>query len=1054
MKTPPLSLMRSLQILAWSLLALIAFVLLRPQTAHAAAAASTAGVPAGSVLTARTGDIYINTAGTVIDLLDIKGCVTITANNVTIKRSKITCSGDIAAVTVRAGNAQLLDNDITHSRNTNAAVLLYDATSAVVKHNNISGGSDNIMINGGGSHMIEENDLHDTAISAAVQSEAIQILSGNSITVRHNWISVRSGSNSSGGKYTGGVFIKNDYGSINGVTVENNQFNGGIYSVYCIASNEPNLNSLTGPGPATPPTNCKIRNNTFKQNSFAQGAIILNDGEGNEAPCNIIQESRVAVTVLRRDVSPASYQSHVDSSCNPGPAGTDVTPTPPPPTPTPTPPTPTPPPPSACGNDPIVCEDFSASNSANKFTMIDGGSWNITNQQGYIGTPGDGGFGKLGTKVIHNTNLGEDYDLSIDGRVVDTNSAFNDFGVVFGFRDRNNYNFVSFGESNDGGVHGIFEVVNGVSREVGDMIGKIYANQTYNVTLTRRGNTVSAQLNGNAVASATVSNANGRVGFGSRNDRTYFDNLSVSRSGTPTPPPPTPTPTPPPPTPPTPTPPTPTPTPPTPTPPPPTPTPPTPPPSLPTQTCYSFSNENGLVEYTQNIPTTGNYTVWVRMKSPDSNAPVVMNIDSTNKAQSCAAQVRDSGKVNDSTWTWVNKKIDGSKFVANLNAGNTKVQLAGHPDYNNVKIDRVLLVLNDSCTPTDKGDNCANNSTPTPPPPTPTPPTPTPPTPTPPPPSTPAGTTLRINAGGSGFTDNTGRAWIADTYYKDGSTVARGNISISGTDNDRVYQFERWGTTGYRIPVINGTYEVKLHFAETYEGITRAGQRVFTASVEGNNLGQVDVYGETGGRNRALVKTANVTVSDSTLNIDFGRVNQDGMINGIEIVPTGAATPPPAPTPPPSPPPSSSLPTLRINTGGSAYTDPSGQAWMGDSYSLGGSVVDRGPITISNTNNQHIYRSERWGMQGYAVPVPNGTYAVNLHFAETYEGITRAGQRVFSVGVEGVNLGNVDAYGETGGRNRALVKSATVTVNDGTLNIHTTKVTLDGMINGIEIIGQ
>lgn len=47
------------------------------------------GVPAGTVLTVHDGDLRITKAGTVIDAMDIRGYVSIEADNVTIKRSFI-----------------------------------------------------------------------------------------------------------------------------------------------------------------------------------------------------------------------------------------------------------------------------------------------------------------------------------------------------------------------------------------------------------------------------------------------------------------------------------------------------------------------------------------------------------------------------------------------------------------------------------------------------------------------------------------------------------------------------------------------------------------------------------------------------------------------------------------------------------------------------------------------------------------------------------------------------------------------------------------------------
>jgi hypothetical protein len=77
---------------------------------------------------------------------------------------------------------------------------------------------------------------------------------------------------------------------------------------------------------------------------------------------------------------------------------------------------------------------------------------------------------------------------------------------------------------------------------------------------------------------------------------------------------------------------------------------------------------------------------------------------------------------------------------------------------------------------------------------------------------------------------------------------------------------------------------VRLHFAETYSGITGPGQRVFSVNVEGIAINNLDIFAEAGGRNRALVKTVVVQVTDGQLNLGFIPAVQKPEINGIEIL--------------------------------------------------------------------------------------------------------------------------------------------------------------------------
>jgi hypothetical protein len=63
---------------------------------------ATTGPPAGTTLTVQTGDVVVNTAGTVLDGLDIHGKVTIRAANVTIQRSIVRGSASFTNINTSA----------------------------------------------------------------------------------------------------------------------------------------------------------------------------------------------------------------------------------------------------------------------------------------------------------------------------------------------------------------------------------------------------------------------------------------------------------------------------------------------------------------------------------------------------------------------------------------------------------------------------------------------------------------------------------------------------------------------------------------------------------------------------------------------------------------------------------------------------------------------------------------------------------------------------------------------------------------------------------------
>ncbi|MDF7814857.1 malectin domain-containing carbohydrate-binding protein [Hymenobacter sp. YC55] len=147
----------------------------------------------------------------------------------------------------------------------------------------------------------------------------------------------------------------------------------------------------------------------------------------------------------------------------------------------------------------------------------------------------------------------------------------------------------------------------------------------------------------------------------------------------------------------------------------------------------------------------------------------------------------------------------------------------------------------------------------------------------------------RLNAGGPALTTS-GMTFSADNQYVTGGFPSGGGSAIAGTVDDVLYQTERWGTMTYNLPVTNGTYTVKLHFAEVYWGA--AGQRVFDIAAEGTKVFTAyDILSKVG-QNTARVETLTVTVTDGTLNLAFtkGTTGKDEpKVSAIEVLSTGAA---------------------------------------------------------------------------------------------------------------------------------------------------------------------
>ncbi|MBD0255804.1 MAG: T9SS type A sorting domain-containing protein [Cytophagales bacterium] len=154
-----------------------------------------------------------------------------------------------------------------------------------------------------------------------------------------------------------------------------------------------------------------------------------------------------------------------------------------------------------------------------------------------------------------------------------------------------------------------------------------------------------------------------------------------------------------------------------------------------------------------------------------------------------------------------------------------------------------------------------------------------------------AGSGLAINAGGSAFVSSTtGKRFAGDVYYASGAASSISSGEIANTADDGLYRNARVGVFSYGLPSGNGTFNVTLHFAETYFGSRTgggAGSRKFNVFVENvKRLSDYDVFADAGGAMRAVTKTIQVTVTDGVLNLYFAKGSADNpLVSAIEVVP-------------------------------------------------------------------------------------------------------------------------------------------------------------------------
>lgn len=157
------------------------------------------------------------------------------------------------------------------------------------------------------------------------------------------------------------------------------------------------------------------------------------------------------------------------------------------------------------------------------------------------------------------------------------------------------------------------------------------------------------------------------------------------------------------------------------------------------------------------------------------------------------------------------------------------------------------------------------------------------------PPAAAAFKAIRVDAGSdTNYVDAEGNTWLADQGFADGEVITRDDsLQITNTTDAALYRTEHYDMTSFSENVPNGKYTVKLHFAETYEGISGIGDRVFSFNVGGQHeFKDFDVWAKAGGPQTAYVVTVpDVEVTDGKLAVTFTPNVQSPEINGIEILP-------------------------------------------------------------------------------------------------------------------------------------------------------------------------
>lgn len=184
--------------------------------------ATNTGVPAGTTLTVVNGDLEVTQAGTVIDGKDIRGCVSIRAPHVTIRRSRITCTNFYVVANFKsyysAGSLVIEDSELDCKNTGGTGVGDYGVTARRLNIHNCENGFD--IDN---TFTVQDSYIHDLYEGPEGHADGIQLAGGAHITITHNTIFNPNGTS---------AIISNPR-SNSDVLVANNLMAGGSYTLYC-----------------------------------------------------------------------------------------------------------------------------------------------------------------------------------------------------------------------------------------------------------------------------------------------------------------------------------------------------------------------------------------------------------------------------------------------------------------------------------------------------------------------------------------------------------------------------------------------------------------------------------------------------------------------------------------------------------------------------------------------------------------------------------------------------------------------------------------------------
>lgn len=190
---------------------------------------SNTGVPAGTSLTTRTGDISVNTAGAVVQNIALTGSIEINADNVTVKDVQVTnsdASGHAIWIAPGVGGVTIEDSTIRGADAGSGAVQYAVQNSGTDTNTGLRLDMYNCATCWAGAGTLQDSyGITNGVISGSHYEPVYYGGGGGRLVISHDTLLNPEGQ-------TAAVFGGNDYGDETGLTITNNLLAGGGYMIY------------------------------------------------------------------------------------------------------------------------------------------------------------------------------------------------------------------------------------------------------------------------------------------------------------------------------------------------------------------------------------------------------------------------------------------------------------------------------------------------------------------------------------------------------------------------------------------------------------------------------------------------------------------------------------------------------------------------------------------------------------------------------------------------------------------------------------------------------